>query len=98
MNFEKARKFSLIRQAVRQLDVAEDGMKNRVELQRIVVPAERERASHQDTPGLDTAEYWQNVFDVLAADKDSCGNELGAEDIEESKFEDPQDKELIRRN
>ncbi|KAG3099809.1 hypothetical protein PI125_g14930 [Phytophthora idaei] len=31
---------------------------------------ENQVIQHQDTPGLDTAEYWQDVFDVLAADED----------------------------
>ncbi|GMF30916.1 unnamed protein product [Phytophthora fragariaefolia] len=89
MKIDTARKLSLVRKAVRELDKVEDGMKEYTTLKRIVVAAEETRIGncgslsaqtskeieeshvieHQETPSLETPEYWHDIFDVLDSDE-----------------------------
>ncbi|KAG6955323.1 hypothetical protein JG687_00011293 [Phytophthora cactorum] len=61
--------------AIRQLDRAENEGKELVELKRIVAAAEREHVEenqvivHQEIPSEDTAECWQDIFNVLDGDE-----------------------------
>ncbi|GMF59587.1 unnamed protein product [Phytophthora fragariaefolia] len=106
MSFDKARTFSLIRQAIRLLDNSESEGKVHVELRRIVIAAERiiigncatapsitieeldenQCIAQQDSPGLDTPEYWQEIYNVL-----EDNNALGDENSNETFYEEPLD-------
>ncbi|POM61563.1 hypothetical protein PHPALM_29402 [Phytophthora palmivora] len=101
MDPDKARKFSLIRQAIRLLDEPADGTKDNVEIRRIVVADERKGVGncnpHQETPSSDTTEFWHEIFEVLRVDEDQGGSGLRAECVDESEGEEAEilrDKEL----